>query len=366
MSLNEFLELRTIPAEQESVLIELDRKREEYAATFPGEEEMRRTEFDTILEYLRDLKSLRDERARNPASYNIPTRTVDTLDSKRVMDRLMALERTYGPDGTKASYLVGSAVEDDEVRVTSIVANPDFVTTGEHATDHATGSGELHSGRKIGGADWGVGGLSDLIAEEFGGISITMPGRQTGNGNGDPHHPFGDVLTSTISSTPSITASLQLHGASPGKVATLADDEPLDILIGVGAEPNDASLRAAELISDIAEELGLRAGINQKFIQFEEVRLSNGLVVVSPKPRKDGSAGLAYDNFRAAGANTTRSIAERAFTGVGREGVSLQLELASPLRVMPTNAEGYSDKTRAIGPYLAYLILKTYHEESAN
>ncbi len=363
---NEFIELRNIPPEDSSVFEALAQKKLEYIAKFPGDEEARGIEFNEVLSYLRDLKIRRDEQATNPSYYNIPTRLVEAGEQERITHRLKVLEMTYSPDGTKAGYLNGSATTPDEIRERSFSDRPLWVTTGEHGTDHATGNGELNSGRKIGGADWGLGGLSDLMAEELGGVSLTMTGRQTGNGNGDPDHPFGQRLSHVIARDDSIRTSLQLHGASQGKVAKLADELPLDVLIGIGATPNEASLRAAEIIQEIGTEFGLRVVINQRFVRFVEVRLPSGLVVTSPRPRADGSVGIAYDNFKAAGEYTTRSIAERAFSFIGiDDAVTIQLELVSPLRTMPNDVETITKRTRAIGPYMTYLLLKTFYEETA-
>jgi hypothetical protein len=364
---NQFIKLNTLPNTESAVLDALLLLKTDYIAKYPGEEEAKGAEFEEVLLYLRDLKLQRDKQASNPSYYNIPTRLIDRDEQTRIVDKLVHLEQVYSPDGTKAGYLYGTATVQDETREHAHSTDPKLVTTGEHATDHATGKGSLDSGRKIGGADWGVGGLSDLIAYEFGGITLTMPGRQTGNGNGDPDHPFGQRLSETISAHNTISTSLQLHGAAQGKVARLNDELPLDVLIGLGDDPNDSSIEAAELIKIIGAELGLRVGINQKFIRFEEVRLPSGLVVASPRPRADGSSGLAYDNFKAAGEHTTRSIAQRAFSASNRSNAtSLQVELASPLRIMPSDVETITEQTRAIGPYMAYLLLKTYIEESTS
>lgn len=276
------------------------------------------------------------------ARYSLPQLPDD--ESAEIYERIGDHEVAIAtPDGTVEGYRLGSAAVADEILAVSAGR---ALLTAEHATDHFDKEGNRKD------ADWGTAGLGMVLHEDTNASLLVARGRQTGNANSDPEHVLKEQMrTFIVDERPLIVAGL--HGMTRGKFADLTDETAFDVLLGVGNNPSEASLEAADRLKDYGKDLGLRVGVNQPFVMFR-----NG----APVRSEDG--GVKMNNFKAAGANTTRAFAQQVSEDSGLDPVLMQMELSSLLRFQPRGHE-LDPRSRVMGVYLGYLMSKRMIELSA-
>ena len=282
--------------------------------------------------------ALLKQTGENIASYNLPE--LPEADASEVYERISIREAQLASRGlTESGYDTGTASVDDQVFV--LRGSASGLLTAEHATTH------IRSGKRK-DADWGTAGLGMVVHEDTDTSFVVAVGRQTGDANHDPEHPLKtEVQTIMGHERPLVIAGL--HGMAAGKFADLEDTKPFDVFIGIGDAANERSEQLAEAVREIADDLGLRLGINQKFIRLDNAgRLA---------ARKDGQPGIASNAFKAAGEHTTRAFAQRVAEDVGYEPALMQIELSSLFRRMPSGIE-HDRHSREMGAYLGYLLVK--------
>ncbi len=296
-----------------------------------------------VIDYLQDLHEMRLSASADIANYDLPE--VPEIKAAEIYERIIEEEkRLVAPNLSKDDYLIGTAHKADTIY--SAVTYGSVLLTAEHATDHFRINGSGQRERKI--ADWGTAGLGAVAARDIDASFMTMQGRQTADANNDLDHPFKEALREVILlEDPLVVAGL--HGVRSGKFEDFTDTRGFDILIGIGKSPNETSVVTAEKVKKYAENLGLRAGINQLFIKTEPS------MNLKPVHKEDGS--LAYNRFAAATAGTTRAFAAKTADELGKDIATLQLEFSELLRIMPQEYEVKDLRTRQMGAYLGYLVV---------
>lgn len=294
-----------------------------------------------------ELTALAEQRladARSIAAYQLPE--LPDTEAAEVYERIEAAERQVAsPDRTKAGYEYGVAQVADQPQV-ALGTSPVLLST-EHATDQRRFNPQTNERERKDG-DWGVGGLARVLHEDTGATYATLLGRQTGDANNDPEHPFKDLLGSLIiSEKPSLIAPL--HSVGTGKVSDLTDKKAFDVFIGIGEQPTSQSQQFADILMAEARNYDLRAGINERFIKMASVKEGR------PKLGPDGR--LAYVSYSASGAGTTRVYAEGIAAEQRLEAAAVQIELSSLLTILPVNFER-DRRTRVMGVYVGYLLVK--------
>lgn len=273
-------------------------------------------------------------KSENIASYNLPE--LPDSDAADIYERISQHERLASPTLDESDYRSGSALFKNEMHLDDGTISS--LLTAEHATDHIRKDEPK-------AADWGVMGLGRVVHEDIGTGFIATKGHQTGDPNYDAEHPFKEEIGRIMRvKKPSIIAGL--HGMAGGKFADIDDEKPLDVLIGVGSNPNEKTMSAAEDVKKAAKGLDLRVGINQRFLKTD-----NGLLV----PDEDGKP--KGNNFKAAGSNTTRAFEQAKAEELGYEPALMQVELSSLLRRMPRGLE-FDPRSAVMGAYVGYLLTR--------
>jgi len=274
------------------------------------------------------------------AAYSLPELTEPWAAT--ISERILGSERLASPDLSVAGYREGSAIHQNELTAQSGIRP--ILLTSEHSTDHRRYNKQ--EGQETDKpADWGTGGLGIVLATDLSAHHVTTRGRQTGNPNSNPTHPFKDRMAGILERF-KIDRTLAIHGMQRGYVADLADERAIDIMLGIGETATDATKTRAEQIRAIGKDLGLRVVTNQTFVSMDSH--------VPPVPRlRDGQ--VFYNRFAAAGLGTTRAFAQAWSEQNGQPLIPIQVELSSFLRYNP---ETSGDKKRQqMGMYLGYLFL---------
>ncbi|GEM_PF-3059092 len=296
-------------------------------------------EYKTVIEA---AHTAHQERTLRPFSFLDGLRATRLLaqlpEDDTILRRLEAIEAThFNPAGIEKGYREGSAQIDDQtlyVPSTREVA----LLTAEHATAHRRDG-------KWKEQDDFVGSIALLTAEDFGTGALVTLGRQTGDPNWDMEHKFKEQM------------ELVLRSQSCGQVAVhgclrvtndLMSSRSLDFQLGIGSNPSDATIEAAERILSSAEDLGLKGVVNTRFWN-----ISN-----SPHPHLTrGEDGVPKTTLFAGGLpKTTRSYAERVIADQGTDQPAIQVELASTIRPQT----GFAKKSKS--PDQAATAANVLHE----
>lgn len=304
------------------------------------------------MEYLRPLteaeQTLHIDRLRRASrGEDFGVQPDDSGEQLIIFKELLERERTLvAPNGSRHDYSDGTAKTADEI-YTETWGSTVFVSS-EHATAHWTINPD--TGNKTPKLfEPGTAALGSMVAAAVLGVHSTLIGKQTGNANYEPHHPYKQHIRHLIE-TGTVNAFFSVHGMRLGLVSDLEDERAYDLLIGVGNHPNSGTLLTAHTLMQIAGELNLRAAINTPFLRI--MRDESGRYV-----QKVYSDGTPATNVFAAPEYTTRAAAQRAFDALGHNAPALQLELASNLRIQPK--ERMKDITpNLVGPYLGWEIIR--------
>lgn len=289
-----------------------------------------------------ELTTLHRERtaaATNIAAFQIPE--LPETAAQEIYERLMEAERRLAAPRLLASdYDDGVARFDDEMHLAQ--GNGAAIIS----TEHATSQQRLRAGvRKRKGPEYGLAALGAILHEDTGATHLSMLGRQTGDPNADPSHPFKDRITHELQTDPRKNVFASLHGMASGHVSDLYDQKAIDVSIGIGNTPTEASIERADKMVRLAADLDLRADVNQPFISFAS---KEPLV-----PRRNEDGLIKTIRFGATG-NTTRQHAEN--TGSDTL-AALQVEYSGFLRLLPIERDR-DLKSRYMGAYMGYLLLK--------
>lgn len=254
------------------------------------------------------------------------------------------------PHKSMHDYVVGTAAAPDEIGI--FEGNGSWIVT----TEHATAQQRLYPGerdRRRKDPEYGIAAIGQYLHADVGATHLTMLGRQEHDANNDAHHPFKDELGRQIARTSntSLRGTISLHGMTALKVDWPEASRSYDVAVGIGDNPSPATQRAANLLVNIAEELGLRAGINVPFIVF-----------TNDGPAVDANGDHQSVSFNAVG-NTTRSFAESAMKE-NDQLAAIQIEFSSSLRWMPVEEEVRVGSAKHVGSALGYLLLKNLLERA--
>jgi len=280
------------------------------------------------------------EMARQGTAFN--DTPFDAAKRLTVFNELLARERELlAPDGVVCDYDKGTAKEEDEVHTR--MNGSAVLLSSEHATRHW--SIDADTGKL---SEPGTAALGSVVAYETHGIHTAMIGKQTGNANYQPGHPYKQHVQDLIEAN-KVGAFISLHGMKTGLVSELTDERPYDVLIGIGNNPSHGTLAASHTIVRVAEELGLRASVNSPFLVI--VRDVDGRY-----RQQVYSDGTPVTNVFAAPDYTTRAAAQRKANEIGLNLPTLQIEFAGSVRALPRGSNG-ATSPNPIGPYLAYEAL---------
>jgi hypothetical protein len=177
---------------------------------------------------------------------------------------------------------------------------------------------------------------------------MVMPGRQTSDANFEPNHEFKAKMKEVIAKH-NVNTVITLHGMRSGKFTSFTDSRAHDILLGIGLQPNQASLALAAHAERVARRFGLRCSTNERFVQ-----VANDYPL-QPKTNSDGA--IIFDSF-VAPHYTTRAAAQAAGEDADREIAAVQIELSDLLRFILPEIKPRDERTRQIGTYLGYSIIR--------
>ncbi|MBI2592349.1 hypothetical protein HYW36_02620 [Candidatus Saccharibacteria bacterium] len=201
-----------------------------------------------------------------------------TADRYRIYELLEAGELLIG--GPEADYIEGVAQKDNDIL--EILGNSALsLITAEHATTQIRV--EDDGTKKEKENDAGTGSLAIVVGKETNSYVLVAIGRQTGDPNNDDTHPFKSNIANVIESNPQMRAFFSLHGMSRAKGADFLDKQGFAVIVGIGDKPSPATKALVDELDIVAKDLGLRLGINQKFLDFstknwQPILDKNGLV----------------------------------------------------------------------------------------
>ncbi|MBI2285399.1 hypothetical protein HYU82_01065 [Candidatus Saccharibacteria bacterium] len=247
-------------------------------------------------------------------------------------------------------YQLGSAIVNNQLAV--LRGESGVLLTAEHATFHRRKrpDGTVYDKQP----DTGTAALSMAVADKTNSDAIVAVGRQTGDPNYDPEHPFKKEVESIVA-RPVSQAHLALHGLMRARASNIDDKRGFAVLIGIGDNPSDATRTLAyDYLTAIGKDYDLAVGINQQHLRFDNN-------AKAPRLSPDGRIMTAiYMGTR----NTTRAFSERISVSDHREKgfAALQVELSDVLRVHPDRPVGSpiefpSQRDREIGAYLGYMFI---------
>jgi len=262
-----------------------------------------------------------------------------------VYEKLLEAEREFAsPDLSIGSYGNGTASHPDELK--ALRGEGDSVLTAEHGTT-------VNRNGKINNGEEGTTALTTVVARETGHSALLALGMQTGDPNYDLDSKFKNELASIIDSEKK-KRHLSIHGMNIGKLTSLDDKRAIDVLLGVGDVPNEATVRQAEMMRKAGNDLGLRTEINAGYYIF-----SNGV----PIRTDEGEYEIGY--YKAASEGTTRRFSERYSQDSISDFVAIQVELSKLLRLKAPDREArlYQDgsvdiKRVKMATYLGYLFIR--------
>jgi hypothetical protein len=256
-------------------------------------------------------------------------------------------------DGTEAGYEAGTAVCDDDLAV--------FGYGGPLILDahHATNPIRRESGKRE-HADHGTGGLVGVMALEGYGVAVVPRGLQTGNANIDEAGPIKTAVADLIR-TDRHAGFFSIHGMMPGKVVDLGDPTEVHAVIGLGTNPREHSIVAAEqLVQEASDQLGLRVliGNNVPHLNFAKDPSWDGESFrnLSNELARNKRGELAIGRLAATGANNMATYVNGLTADHPDFGVA-QIELSRSLRLTPVDKWVRKDRAaEQMGVYMGYLF----------
>lgn len=282
--------------------------------------------YDEALRYFADLEKQR--------KIEITLVQLPEEKAKEITERIIEAERSYSQDLTAEGYTPGSAQKPDELRI--IEGTTPTLLTAEHATTQIRAGSAKE-------ADWGTGGLTEVLTTDHGTFAITTLGEQTGDANYDDEHQL-KTEGGLIIVQRDMRLALSIHGMGGRKFLTepqMGSERSGDIAIGIGRNFTPESGEFAEWLQGMAQDLELRADINPWYLALD----SEG------SPRRKDTLPLR-NSFRADKEHTTRSHFQATASESGLTLPVAQIELGPDLRVGPDVGGIIPEKI-----YKAYLLL---------
>jgi hypothetical protein len=295
-----------------------------------------------VSELIAELHYERLAKAKDIDSYAFPKLARSRIGA--VYERVAQGERELvAPRLSRRDYDRGTAIRDNELAV--FAGDRPVLITAEHATAHYRPDEDWVLHRK--GPDMGTAGLGYALHESTGAHFMTMRGRQYGDANFQEEHVFKDAMARLIVER-QITRVISLHGMKAGKFNGFTDARAYDVLLGIGPDPQPASIREAERIEQIAARFDLRVATNEWFVKVAD----DDPLTVEVNP--DGT--IVFDGFHAP-SYTTRACAQRVAEENGLELAAVQIELSDLFRLLPSDMRRARRK-RLIGTYVGYRLLQ--------
>lgn len=199
----------------------------------------------------------------------LPTLDVVEAEVSNLVAQLHGFEQALAsPTQKLADYVVGTAVTKDEMWIAR--GSTGIILSSEHGTTHRRRdpNSRFLRKRENKNPDTGVAALGQMAAGDLSATHATMLGRQTGDANNDLKHPFKDALKDLIDEGHNTFVSI--HGMKSGHVAGLEDERSFDVVVGIGNKPTPQTEWLSEQIVAVAEQFGLRVGINQPIMKIVE------------------------------------------------------------------------------------------------
>ncbi len=263
-------------------------------------------------------------------------------------DRIEDAERRLvAPNLLHGEYGMGTAQKDDEI---SVVRRDTMsgLTGMLFTAEHATNPWNLKTDKVRSDPDAGTGGLTAVLAEDYG-TGVIMIGRQTSNVPSNLDHPIKPVIAQFL---PTSNGFVAVHGMARGKFMAETDRTEIQATIGLGADPTGEMHDFAEKVVGHGQNIGLYVTIANDGKYFVQKPNSHEIV--------QNPDGTPYRNRLAAlGQFTTTNFVREVSQERGLVIPALQIELTRFLRVTPLDVEPVRDKvTRVIGVALGYKLLE--------
>lgn len=206
-------------------------------------------------------------------------------------------------------------------------------------------------------ADHGTAGIVGVLAQEGRSRSIIAVGNQTSNTNTDPEHPIKRLIARELAASPH-AGYLSVHGMGFGRVLSPLDSRELDAVIGLGMEPDEEAIAAAERLQRLAAEYGLHVVIGNKYWHVEMAKTEAGprdFPGVTTDLKLDENGKPATARLAAYGDAFTTTYASRL--EVGRAPINMQLEISRRLRLQPEGDYVRPDRdAEVMAVYLGYRL----------
>lgn len=261
-----------------------------------------------------------------------------------IYEQITAYERTLiAPTGAIAEYITGTASCENDLKIVGDQPNG-ILFSAEHATRPIRTLPD-----RRGAADAGTGGMTALLAQNYG-VGIIANGRQTSNASLVDKHPLKDALRSYL---PAACGYVSVHGMYAGKFVRPDDACNLHISIGLGKNPAPPeAMTFAERLVSMAHDMGLYAIIGNRQQYYTQLRDS-----VALQREADGSARRhELAAFRPqTTVNYVRGLPEAE---IGTK-TALQIELTSLLRPPIAACRFASRRSEIIGVALGYRFMES-------
>lgn len=309
----------------------------------PVEPVVRHRSLDGVVaDVIADLHYGRLAKAKDIDSYAFPKLARSSVPA--VYEQIEEGERQLvAPRLSKRDYDLGTATRENEVAI--FEGERPVLITAEHATAHYRPDADWVLRRKK--PDVGTAGLGYALHKSTGVHFMTMRGRQDGDANYQEEHVFKDAMARLIVER-EITQVISIHGMKAGKFNDFIDERAYDVLLGIGPNPDPASITAAEHIEEIAERFDLRIATNEWFVKVAD----DDPLTVELNP--DGT--VVFDGFHAP-PYTTRAFAQTVAEENGLKIAAIQVELSDLFRLLPSDVRRARRK-RLIGTYVGYRLLQ--------
>jgi hypothetical protein len=309
-------------------------------------------QMELALEVVRDLHGERLADSWLPPVSSLPE--LPESEAFEVYERVLEAEqRLVSPHHLIGDYRLGTAGFDDELFVAQ---GKRLLLSAEHATD------QVRTRKKTGKpfakeADQGTAGLACVLHEDIGATVVIPLGRQTADANNDTEHALKDELTDQARAG-AVEVHASLHGARTGLYQAFADERGLDVHLGIGGNPNEATVKQAERLTKVAQNFGLKIVTNGKFI------VNDSFEPLTPRLNENGRPVLR--SFAAKNPATTRAHVQNVAEQQGLCLATLQVELSGFLRLLPKDIEPRDRVARAMGVYLGYRVMHDGLKELTN
>lgn len=259
-----------------------------------------------------------------------------------IYERIEAAERKYAaPNLLSDEYKDGTAEKDDDIA--HVQGNGNFLFTAPHATQTiraATG--------RLGFADKGTGGMTAVLAEDFGNGFI-MTGRQTMSPVAEEKHPLKDAVKPFI---PDASGFIDVHACNSRFFVRPTDRYNVHASLGLGENPSEALWEFGHAVMKYGRnELGLYVIVGNEQEYYSQL---------SPTELKRNEDGTAFHHALAGPKpQMMNNFVRRELAAAGRVAASLQVELSAFNYPSAIDSELKKDRrTKVIATALGYKLFE--------